>query len=72
MVASTDSDCDLKQHLLSSPWRDIQIYIDNDKKIKFLKAQVIENIYMPCAIVYISKSYKHSTVDQNKRNYKNQ
>ena len=61
----------LNHHLLGSPCRDIQIYIDNNKKIKKLKAKMVENIYMPCAIVHITNCYKHSTVDQSKQNYKN-
>ena len=37
-----------------------------------LKAKMVENIYMPYAIVHITNCYKHSTVGQSKRNYKNQ
>ena len=33
---------------------------------------MVENIYMPYAIVHITNCYKHNTVDQSKRNYKNQ
>ena len=81
-IRSTDSTqiFVLNHHLLSSPCRDMQIYIDNNKKkhtekknkIKKLKAEMVENIYKPCAIVHITNCYKHSTVDQSKRNYENQ
>ena len=67
----------LNHHLLSSPYRDIPICIDNNidnnKKIyKKFKDKMVENIYMPYAIVHTTNCYKHSTVDQSKRNYKNQ
>ena len=39
---------------------------------KKIKVKMVKNIYMPYAIVQITNCYKHSIVDQSKRNYKNQ